>query len=258
MTTAVVEPTDHTAHVVHTLHTTDGVELSARFRPTTSTEPARAAVVLVHGFAASQDEANVVAVADALVGARYDVVSYDARGHGASGGTCTLGDHEEHDVAAAVQIARRNHERVILLGASMGAIAVLRHAANIGDVDGVVTVSSPSAWRLPRSATALLAAGLTRTGLGRRLAARHLRVRVHPRWTNPEPPAELAARISVPLAVVHGQRDRFIAVSNAAELYRAAGGPHRLFLVEGMGHAYDGAGLPAIRDALDWVLATAV
>jgi alpha-beta hydrolase superfamily lysophospholipase len=253
----VAEPTpdsDHIDHSVHTLHTTDGVELAARFRPTTSPEAARAAVVLVHGFAASQDEANVLAVADALVTAGYDVVSYDARGHGASGGTCTLGDHEEHDVAAAVEIARRNHDRVVLLGASMGGIAVLRHAANVGQVDGVVAVSSPSAWRMPRSVTALLAAGLTRTGLGRRLAARHLRVRVHPRWTNPEPPAELAARIGVPLAIVHGQRDRFIAVTNAAELYRAAGGPRRLFLVEGMGHAYDAAGLPAIRDAVDWVL----
>src|SRR5204863_297146 len=80
--------------------TVDGLALAGRTwlvdgRP-------RAAVVLAHGFSASKDEADVVRVAGALQAAGFDVVSYDARGHGASEGECTLGDLERHDVAAAV------------------------------------------------------------------------------------------------------------------------------------------------------------
>ena len=73
-----------------------------------------------------------------------------------------------------------------LVGASMGAIAVLRYAVTDADLAGVVSVSSPAAWRVPRTARSLLAAGLTRTAPGRWVAARRLKLRISPRWSNPE------------------------------------------------------------------------
>ena len=236
-----------------TLQTVDGLALAGRTwlvdgRP-------RAAVVLAHGFSASKDEADVVRVAGALQAAGFDVVSYDARGHGASEGECTLGDLERHDVAAAVDAARLLSDRVVLVGASMGAIAVLRHAADDREISGVVSVSSPVAWRVPRTARSLLAAGVTRTSVGRRFVARHQKLRIAARWTNPEPPGRLASRITAPLAVVHGQRDRFISPREAVELYSEAAGPCRLELVPHMGHAFDGVAVPVIVDCVDWCLA---
>src|SRR5262249_33963282 len=104
-----------------TLLTVDGVRLSAR-RWQSST-PAPATVVIVHGFSASSKCPNVAGVAEALFEDGFDVLTYDARGHGTSGGESTLGDHEQHDVAAAVEFAREHTPDVVLVGASMGAIA---------------------------------------------------------------------------------------------------------------------------------------
>jgi pimeloyl-ACP methyl ester carboxylesterase len=237
-----------------TIETGDRVTLvGRRWEPR---RPAGSAVVLVHGFSGSKDDPGLVAVAEALRAAGHLVLAYDARGHGASGGLCTLGDLERHDVAAAVALARCDADRVVAVGASMGAIAVLRHAAEGPGPEGVVTVSAPARWRYPRNPRTALAWGLTRTRVGRLAARRFLHVRVSPRWDDPEPPVVLAARIGAPLAVVHGTADRFVP-AREAEVLAAAAPRSRLQLVRGMGHAFHPAAGPAIVEAVGWVLGQA-
>lgn len=232
-----------------TIETDDGLTLDARLQTQTT---ARGAVIVVHGFSASKDHPNVKAVADAVFEAGFDVVSYDCRGHGESGGSCTLGDLEQHDVAAAVRLASTSSDRIALVGASMGGIAVLRYAAADPSLVAVVTVSSPAVWKLPRSPQGLLAAALTRTPPGRWIAATRLGVRLASSWTASEPPVNLVPKLDVPLAVIHGAADRFIAPEQAHLLAEAATGPCRLDVVDGMGHAYEPAAIPAILEALDW------
>jgi uncharacterized protein len=241
------------------LRTADGLSLVADAWLTP--EPSTSAVVLVHGFGCHRRDGTVVAMAHELRAGGHAVITYDMRGHGESGGLCTLGDLERLDVAAAVVAARDLAPRVVLVGASLGAIAVLRYAVEVPDgpeseLGGVVTVSSPAHWRLTTPRTAL-AAALTRTGLGRRLARRR-GVRLDRRWSRPEPPDALAARLTVPLAVVHGRDDRFMPTSEAQVLHDAAPGHRRLDLVTGMGHAYGTRGLEPIRDAVAWCLAVPV
>ena len=139
------------------LRTSDGVELVTRSWQA-SGEP-RATAVLVHGMSATKDHPELVAVAEVLTQHGIDVLAYDARGHGASGGICTLGDDERYDVAAAVERARESQLPIVVVGASMGGIAVLRHAADDPDLAGIVTVSSPADWRLHRSPGTILLAG---------------------------------------------------------------------------------------------------
>jgi alpha-beta hydrolase superfamily lysophospholipase len=238
---------------VEVLHTADGLTLTARtwLRP-----GARASVVLVHGFAASTLDSGVVRQAEALNEAGFNILTYDSRGHGTSNGLCTLGDCESRDVASAVSAAQSWDLPIVLLGASMGGIAALRYAADAGStLAGVVSVSSASAWRIPKTPASMLAAILTRTPPGRWLLSRQLRVQMAKRWTNPEPPVSLVKRISVPLAIVHGQSDHFIRPAEAVELYRAAAEPKRLDLVPSMGHAFDQAGLAAITASVEWAVA---
>jgi pimeloyl-ACP methyl ester carboxylesterase len=239
------------ATLATTLTTEDGIRLAARWWE--AERPSGAVVVLVPGFTGSKDDPKTRAVARALVARGHHVLAYDARGHHDSDGLCTLGDLERLDVAAAVAAARERAERVVTVGASMGAIAVLRHAAGDPDLAGVVSVSSPALWRFPRNVRMVLAILLTRTALGRRIAARRLHVRLSTRWRDPAPPRVLAAMIRAPLAVVHGREDRFVPPSEAVLL--AAAAPNgRLFLVPGMGHAFDPAAVPAIAEAVDWAL----
>ena len=238
------------------LTTADGLTLAGRRWLVAGTP--HAAVVIVHGFSASSACPHVEALADALHRDGLDVVTYDARGHGGSGGESTLGDDEQHDVAAAVALARARTKRVVLVGASMGAIATLRYAVTDPELTGVVAVSCPAEWRLPRNVRGILAAGMTRTPLGRRITSRLVGVRVAGRWTNPEPPINLAPRLRVPVTYVHGTNDKFIPVRDATLLANATPQPHHTLIVRGMGHAFEPIAIDPILDAVAWSLATAL
>jgi len=241
------------------LYTADGLTLTADAWLPAAEAPA-SAVVLAHGFTAHRRDPSVMAMAHDLRDAGHAVVVPDMRGHGQSDGLCSLGDREGLDVAAAATAARDLAPRVVLVGASLGAIAVLRHGVDDPGLAGVVTVSSPAQWKL-RSPRAACAAVLTRTGAGRRLA-RRLGARLDPTWRRSEPPDALAARLAVPLAVVHGTGDRFMPTSEAEILHASRGadatvprGRRRLDLVPDMGHAFCTRGLDAVTDAVAWCLA---
>lgn len=234
------------------LRTDDGVRLHARRWQ--AERASSTAVVLVHGFTGSKDQPEVSALADGLATAGYDVIAYDARGHHRSEGLCTLGDREQLDVAAAVDEAHRHADRVVTVGASMGGIAVLRHAAADPHIDGVVTVSAPARWRLSLNPKTLLATALTRSTPGRWFAERNMGVRIDPQWTNPAPPEALASDIRAPLAVIHGTEDRMIPLSESHRLRRSATGPARLDIVRGMGHAFEPLAVPVVVDAVRWAL----
>jgi hypothetical protein len=74
----------------------------------------------------------------------YDVLLFDFRGHGRSGGVfASLGYFEMRDVAAAVEYLRRERgaESVLLYGFSMGAVAAVLAAARDGGVAGIIAES---------------------------------------------------------------------------------------------------------------------
>jgi pimeloyl-ACP methyl ester carboxylesterase len=243
------------APVTH-VRTVDGVELAIRVH-VPETEPVDAAVVVAHGFSATKDDARVDAVARALSGRGYTAVTYDARGHGASTGETTLGVLEQHDVAAAVDVARSYGSRVVVVGTSMGAIAALHHAAEQHhELAGVVTVSSPARWRLPRNVRGVLAALLVQTRAGRSIARSRLGVRIAARVERGPEPAEVARTIGCPVAVIHGTADPFIATSEAELIHHNLRGPAQLVMVEGLAHAFEPSDrvTPAILDAVEWVL----
>jgi pimeloyl-ACP methyl ester carboxylesterase len=167
-----------------------------------------------------------------------------------------LGDLEARDVAAAVAWAKPAGLPIVVVGASMGAVAALRFAASGGsDLAGVVAVSAPATWRVRRSLHGVLLYVLTRTSFGRGYVRRRVGVRVDPRWSDPPAPVELVRRISVPVAVVHGRRDHYIASGDAEIIYQAAASPRkRLYQVRGMGHAYHEKAVPVVVEAVGWIL----
>ncbi len=236
------------------LTTADGLTLSAR-RWLVEGVP-RCAVVVVHGFSASASCPNVEALSTALHEDSFDVVTYDARGHGGSPGESTLGDDEQHDVAAAVALARTRTDRVVLVGASMGAIAALRYAVTDPALAGAVAVSCPAEWKLPRNVRGVLAAAMTRTPIGRHLTSRLVGVRIAARWTNPDPPLSLATRLRVPVTYVHGTADKFVPADDAVLLASVTPEPCRVQIIPGMGHAFEPVAIDPIREAVEWSIAT--
>jgi pimeloyl-ACP methyl ester carboxylesterase len=183
------------------------------------------------------------------------VLTYDSRGHGESGGEATLGTDEALDVAAVVEAA--GDDAPVLVGASAGAIGVLRYAVEHAPsqrVAGVVIVSCPARWTLPRNARGVLSALMTQTPLGRWAARRYVRVRIARPKPRPAPPIELLPALHTPLAIVHGTADPFIPVTDADALFAVANEPRRLEIVEGMGHAFEPPSVAPVVESVAWVL----
>jgi uncharacterized protein len=233
------------------LRTEDGTALATRHwrRP----EGADAVVVIAHGFTANKDDPSVVVLAERLRQAGYEVIAYDSRGHGQSGGCCTLGKLEEQDVAAVVRWARTRTQRVVLVGASMGAVGVLAYAAKDPTLTGVVTVSSPGEWRLPIRIRSLITAGMARTTPGRRWAKRKMNVRIAP-WTSPEPAHVHLGAVHCPVIVIHGRQDPIIPWRSSLAKEVVEGPQRELILVPRMGHAFDPMGIDWICSATSRLL----
>lgn len=197
-------------------------------------------LVFCHGFLGWHRKGRLVRFAEML--ARwFTVYAFDTRGHGASGGLCTYGDQEYLDVEAVVRLARAEMDgTVVTLGASMGGIAVIRHAAFRDGVDAVVSVSTPARWRGHESRAVRRVRLITATRAGRRLG-RGLGVRLSSTWNWPDDPEDVVGRIApVPLILVHGRDDHFFDEEEAWRLYRRAQPPKRLMLATRFGHAEDG------------------
>jgi pimeloyl-ACP methyl ester carboxylesterase len=112
-------------------------------------EPERAAAVVVHGLGDSLD--SYVEVGDFLNRRGHSVLLIDLRGHGGSEGRLTtLGGREREDVRAALRRLRgrdQAKEGFVLLGVSMGAVAVIRAAAVEKDVRAVIAEAPYDSYR---------------------------------------------------------------------------------------------------------------
>lgn len=122
--------------------TDDGVKLDGWHFPVKSSgnsQPPREPVFFSHGWTETKE--FHVRLARVLLAAGHPVILFDQRGHGKSGGCCTLGVREPSDLRAVIDAATQRGwagDRVLTMGVSMGGASVLRHAAADPRVVGVV------------------------------------------------------------------------------------------------------------------------
>lgn len=175
-------------------------------------------VVICHGFAATQRASSIVWLAEALAGP-YDVLTFDWRGYGGSGGLASLGGAEALDLAAVLAAARGlGYARVAVVAESMGGLITLATLGAAADdpafpmPDAVAAVSAPADYALTAGLRPHLVKYVAPVSwmrpiaplLGFRLGELQL-----PR------PLDVVARIDLPLLLVHGDRDGTVPVRNA-------------------------------------------
>lgn len=172
---------------------------------------------------------------------RFSVYTFDLRGHGESAGACTGGALEHLDVDAVVSLARREGAtRVVTLGWSLGGIAVVRHAAEFGGVDGVVAISAPADWDA-QSAAVRRATWLFTTKVGRLLAWHIAGTKIKMHDPMPDPPELIVPRIKdTPILIIHGTDDHFFGSDAGRRIFAAARDPKKLIEHAPFGHAEDG------------------
>ena len=218
-----------------TLTAADGVRINAYLVP----GPARpqCAYVLVHGFVNSARSPEVHRFAH-LLARQGPVVVPDMRGHGRSGGRCSMGRDEPLDVAAAVAAAPAGLP-VVTVGTSLGGAAVFLHAGAHGGVAGVVGISAPAWGELDRVGTHRVRKMISGRG-GRLLLATVLRTRVGAECIYlPEAQKTVAAIAPAFCVVVHDPDDWYFGPRHAESIYEWAAEPKELWWYPGAGHGGD-------------------
>ncbi|CAH0999726.1 2-succinyl-6-hydroxy-2, 4-cyclohexadiene-1-carboxylate synthase [Neolewinella maritima] len=217
------------------MRTTEGIDLSYFYVP--ATVPARGNLVILHG----KDSAKEVYLEylPQLAPFGYNVLLFDARAHGRSGGQFTsFGFHEWQDVVQAVRKLRYlgGDLPTGVFGHSMGGAVALRALASSDEIDfGVVE----SAFTHLGQIINLYARRLTGLPLPRQLTdtvldhserlARYVHREVHP--------LEDARAVQQPTLIIHGEQDQRIDVDNGRQLYAALGSQVKeLYIIPGAGH----------------------
>jgi pimeloyl-ACP methyl ester carboxylesterase len=156
-------------------------------------------VVLTHGWADSK--VGGLVRADAVAPFASRVVVWDLRGHGESGGTSTLGLREKADLLAIIDTLEEGTP-IVLFGWSLGAGVSIAAAAECERVVGVIA-ESPYRLAATPAANVLRARSMpwrVNLPLALRLVGSEAEWRAFDR-------SEIAARLRVPLLVIHGEAD---------------------------------------------------
>ena len=160
----------------------------------------------------------------------FQVIAYDSRAHGQSGGdACTYGFFEKRDLQAVIDAIGGG--RIVLIGTSLGAAVALQAAAGDPRVVGVVAAETFSDLRTVATERAPFV--FTRGSIDRafKLAEQEGGFSV-----DAASPLGAAPRIKAPVLLIHGDADRETPPSHSQRVFDALTGPKRLILVPGAGH----------------------
>jgi uncharacterized protein len=185
-------------------------------------------VVYLHGSADNRSSSR--SIADHFVPRGFDVVAYDSRAHGQSGGdACTYGHYEKQDLRRVLD--RVETRPIVLLGTSLGGAVALQAAAEDARVDLVVAIATFSDLRTVAAERAPFFASDGNIAEALRIAETTASFRV-----DDVSPLRAATRIKAPVLLIHGAVDRETPPAHSARVHAALTSPKRLLLVAGAGH----------------------
>ena len=216
----------------------DGTRLAGWFVPSTQAMGAAPTVVLMHGYGGQKED--LLPHAEYLAARGYNLLLFDFRGRGASGGgAVTVGARERGDAAGALDyLAARGDvdmRRVGMQGYSMGGAVAIMAAAADPRVAGVVAeapftdVPTEVAFSFER-----------RIGLPAfpfaPITVRIAEARAGVRIGDVSPLRAVPGLGGRPLLVVDDERDVSIAPGSARAVFEAAREPKRYWLASGAEH----------------------
>jgi uncharacterized protein len=211
-----------------------------------ASSPRRGTIVYLHGIA--DNRSSAAGVIERYVPKGFDVVAYDSRAHGQSGGgACTYGVFEKRDLEKVIDAL--GDSSIVLIGTSLGAAVALQTAAEDPRIALVIAAETFSDLRTVATERAPFV--FTRASIDRafQIAEGEGRFSV-----DAAAPVLAAPRITSPVLLIHGERDRETPSSHSRRVFAALRGPKRLILVPGAGHN-ESLRSPAVWDEIDrWVL----
>lgn len=204
----------------------------------TPAAPNGAGVIVLHGV--SDTRRGMLYHARFLLRAGYTVVTPDARGHGTSGGDhISYGVLESRDVHAWADwlMARRGVERLYGLGVSMGAAVLIQSLAVEPRFRAIVAESPFATFEEIAYDRLGQASGAGRALLWPVVNIGFLYARVrHGMDLHRASPVEAARATSVPILLIHGDRDGNIDIRHSRAIQAANPRTTRLWVVPGAEH----------------------
>lgn len=230
---------------------------SARHRPFEWMDGRASVAILVHGYAGSPDQFRTIA--ERLRSDGHDVAALLLPGHGA--GSRAFG-HDWNEawrshVETEVDRLRQGHNRVVLIGHSLGGLLCLEYAARHPDnpIDAIVTLSTPLGVRLSFFHI-WFSLEMLFTGLDRgRPIARTYHQGFGVRMDNPLSPLaflppglsflktlrrvrKCLPQVRVPVLIIQSDRDETVSRKSAERIAAFLGTPGRILRLQLSRHAW--------------------
>ncbi len=221
---------------------TDGVPLVGWWIPSSKGE-SRQTVLLCPG--SNADKASQLFLVKQLVPDGYNVLVFDFRAHGESGGQlCSFGDLERNDVLGAMRWLRKNHprasRRVAGVGVSTGAAALLAAAADPSpegqNIDAIAVYDTFD--RLDNQVDSMVQTFVP-APLGwfvKKFGLQMADYQVGAKLTAFAPSTDIQSISVRPLLVIHGIEDELIPFDEGQALYDSASEPKLNLWIEQCNH----------------------
>lgn len=196
-----------------------------------------AVVIICPGFYNSKKNKLMRKVVE-LVSPPYDVMIFDFRGHGQSGGIFTWSAKEDMDLDAVVDRAKvYGYKRIGIIAFSLGAASAINDAARRSDIDSMVLISCPTSFRMvdyhfwePEAFSELkdnFACGWE----GKGAKASNI-------FMSKKDPIDTIKQIKgTAILFIHGDKDWIIKDRHSRKLYAAASGYKEIEVIKGGLHA---------------------
>ena len=214
----------------------DNQRLNAWFIPAETN--VRGTIFYLHGV--GDNKISGLRLAKMFNARRFNVLLYDSRAHGMSGGRfCTYGYYEKFDVGKAIDALGERKKTAIgkigIFGTSMGAAIAVQAASIEPRIRAVVaegcftslrTITVDYQRRLLRMPWHFL----------RNVAMKRSEHIAHFSHHDVSPLRSLA-NVNVPILFIHGKSDVRINYQYSEQLYAAARDPKELYLIDGANHS---------------------
>ncbi len=188
----------------------------------------RGTLIYLHGV--SDNRASSAGVLERFRKRGFDVVAYDSRAHGESGGEiCTYGVFEKEDLRRVINIAEPGP--IVLIGSSLGAAVALQLAADEPRITAVVAAESFSDLRtvITERAPFFFTSRMVEQSI--RISENRGSFQV-----DTANPMTAARKIIAPVMLIHGANDVDTPPEHAQRIFAALTETKQLTLVRGAGH----------------------
>ncbi len=201
----------------------------------------RAVALFAHCFTCTKDIMAARRLADRLAENGIAVLRFDFTGLGHSAGafeTTTFSSNVADLHAAAAELTRRGLPPTLLIGHSLGGAAVLRAAADMPAIKGVVTIGAPAdpghvTHNFGAAIAEIAEKGVAEVKLGGQA------LRIGKGFLDNVAQERLApslAKLHAALLVLHAPRDQIVGIENASEIFLGAKHPKSFVTLDDADH----------------------